>query len=97
MNELYEIATGEHLKERFEDARYIVTTRNMQQLKTCKQWNLIQSKYTELFSDLYRDIDPNTGAIMMYNVYDLEDVKKKRSCFVNQLYGKSKCIGVMPS
>jgi hypothetical protein len=47
MNELYEIAKNDP---------DIVTTKNMQQLKTCKNWDLIQTKYSELYQDLNADV-----------------------------------------
>ena len=40
--------------EGYEDARYIITTRYMQLLKTSKKWKLIKNTYEKLYKELYK-------------------------------------------
>ena len=69
MDELSCLATKNCVKELggFEDARYIITTRYMQLLKSCKKWNLIKRQYEKLFKNLYQDLSPSTGVLAKKN------------------------------
>jgi hypothetical protein len=51
----------------FEDAKYIITTRYMQLLKSCKKWNLIKKQYEKLFKNLYQNLSPSTGVLANKN------------------------------
>ena len=65
MDELCCLATVNCVKELkgYEDARYIITTRYMQVLKSCKKWKLISRLYEKLFKVLYQDLSPSTGVL----------------------------------
>jgi hypothetical protein len=65
MDELSCLATKNCVKELggFEDSRYIITTRYMQLLKSCKKWDLIKKQYEKLFKVLYQDLSPSTGIL----------------------------------
>lgn len=65
MDELCCLATSNCVKELagYEDSRYIITTRYMQLLKSCKKWNLIKRQYEKLFKVLYQDLSPSTGIL----------------------------------
>ena len=73
MDELSCLATANCVKELkgFEDSRYIITTRYMQLLKSCKKWNLIKKPYEKLFKVLYQDLSPSTGVLAKKS--DVED------------------------
>jgi hypothetical protein len=73
MDELSCLATVNCVKEMkgFEDSRYVITTRYMQLLKSCKKWSLIKRQYEKLFKVLYQDLSPSTGILAKNS--DVED------------------------
>jgi hypothetical protein len=73
MDELSCLATSNCVKELkgFEDARYIITTRYMQLLKTSKKWKLIKRSYEKLFKVLYQDLNPSSSVLPKKS--DVED------------------------
>jgi hypothetical protein len=73
----------------FEDSRYLLNSRELQKIKEIHyrkpSWTIIKPHYTEIFTDLYHDLDPNTDDM---SNRELEDIHYTFKCKTKKMNRK---------